>query len=1018
MNDNELIRCPNRPCPFKAKDVFSFRRHTCSFAKKLGRNFQINYSNYNQLQQVKGNMDTEIPVQTEVYSEEFGNAISNERKFNEMDNALQKAPDHVIQIATRLCSLSGDRKSEDNINDILKLISCNANISEQVAEYIPTVSKCKNLCGSNMTEKLESDIFQKVKVHGEMEDGETAYLYVKDVLKLLRRQVEVLESSEFQFELMDTEDDENKTHIMQSEYVAKIISEKRKSVMKSGDPSIMWRDGRCGAKSFAGLLQLFSDKTFATLKAGSFSAYALHICFLNVSRKARQFLIDNGYTLLGFLPTKSQNEKSNEATYEFTLENVEFEPLEDELKTMSDRDGRSKNMEILHEAMAQAIEPIAKLHLEGFTIITKECTWICHPILFSYCCDIPEAKDIFSIRHGINTNRPCVNCLCTSDKMKKLEVDKARTIDDTAHVRSEGVETERRADTKKEKMGKLKERSLGEYKSFLEVIYEKYSSFIVRDIYSIYTFECLHNLLLGISPLLKICLFKYLSSDFEVDTFKYGDTVRMKISSLKENLLRAGNSILSNIDEKYPMNGKRVDFSRQEYRTGINGLFLKTGVRGMLEGKDWKNIDMVFPFVAAFVDKMSGCRKGGLLTKVNVQYTEILHDVYYNFPAEGVTESDIMLLKQKITSFQKGCIKLFGESCKTGLHTLKFHMLHHLAENVEKYIDVTLMEGSPYEHFNLLIKKEYWGTSKRMKTVMDETASRIGHATTKMYENKVKSCHSERVPTKRMRATEAYLVSTGEVVPLRAILNYAENTEYAISGTREETVSMVPTIIKNLKKSHISKFLDLIKEEIKERNNGQMTYEMQWKTKLTIVKSGFVDGCKAPSLVDYDKERNIVKIRGVKEVTGMTHRIFATESFGSNETPKYSFVCMKGGSTEHPEYYFAKVILLLRIDFHNGQQQAEYAFVQYMKCTPPKDIIDKGLGCVCLRFETEDEIDYSLKPLPKEEDTITAGEWFGLEPVESIFGAIHVLRSNMHIPPFVGQVPWTHQRFYVNRFYH
>lgn len=37
-----------------------------------------------------------------------------------------------------------------------------------------------------------------------------------------------------------------------------------------------------------------------------------------------------------------------------------------------------------------------------------------------------------------------------------------------------------------------------------------------------------------------------------------------------------------------------------------------------------------------------------------------------------------------------------------------------------------------------------------------------------------------------------------------------------------------------------------------------------------------------------------------------------------------------------------------------------YAFIQYMECTPHLDKMDETLSCVCLRWSTDDEVEYTI----------------------------------------------------------
>lgn len=75
----------------------------------------------------------------------------------------------------------------------------------------------------------------------------------------------------------------------------------------------MWienSDGR--VKSLVALIQLFSDKPAKTLKSTASVAYHLNAVLVNVAARGRQWLIDNGPTLVGFLPASCTQKQLEE----------------------------------------------------------------------------------------------------------------------------------------------------------------------------------------------------------------------------------------------------------------------------------------------------------------------------------------------------------------------------------------------------------------------------------------------------------------------------------------------------------------------------------------------------------------------------------------------------------------------------------------------------------------------------------------------------------------------------------
>ena len=197
---------------------------------------------------------------------------------------------------------------------------------------------------------------------------------------------------------------------------------------------------------------------------------------------------------------------------------------------------------------------------------------------------------------------------------------------------------------------------------------------------------------------------------------------------------------------------------------------------------------------------------------------------------------------------------------------------------------------------------------------------------------------------------------------------------------------------------------------------------LDYGTTLTFVKSGYIHSFKIPTLKSFCKQSKKILYSPDDSARQTKKRIFATSRFGPTKKAVHSCIFMKGrdpGGSEE-EYWFAQIIALFRITsatstVQNDTFSQEYAFVKFFMCTPPKDEIDNILNCVCLRWETEDGIDHSSEEITGS-DTITAGEQYGVVPLKSICGTCDIIRSNYAIHPFTQELPWTHHRFYVNRF--
>ena len=298
-------------------------------------------------------------------------------------------------------------------------------------------------------------------------------------------------------------------------------------------------------------------------------------------------------------------------------------------------------MAVLHKAIGQILSTLAPYKEKGFQAHTRSKRTVrCHPVIVSYCCDLPEAKDVSGIRHGMKHQHPCIRCLSTPEEMKIRRTHEKRTIAGTYVVREEVAEIESTLETceppksqdfKKKKREKRRQRmediqnsldklSLSNWTSILESA-SKQSAMFTPNVYDIFTFEPLHNLSLGMSKMLKICFATYITSEKLI--VHPGTKQQKSGAQMKTSILRGCNSLLAAFQASHPIPGIQLDFAKKEGSSTLNGLFTEDGVKGMLEGKHWKGIDFAFPFVAANVDRWIGRETSCEQTKVHSLYTDV-----------------------------------------------------------------------------------------------------------------------------------------------------------------------------------------------------------------------------------------------------------------------------------------------------------------------------------------------------------------------------------------------------------
>lgn len=71
---------------------------------------------------------------------------------------------------------------------------------------------------------------------------------------------------------------------------------------------------------------------------------------------------------------------------------------------------------------------------------------------------------------------------------------------------------------------------------------------------------------------------------------------------IRAQVLRGSNILLSSIDSNGESLENAIDLSKQEGSNGGDGISTGTGLRGMLEGKNYRALGRVFSFVQACIN--------------------------------------------------------------------------------------------------------------------------------------------------------------------------------------------------------------------------------------------------------------------------------------------------------------------------------------------------------------------------------------------------------------------------------
>ena len=144
----------------------------------------------------------------------------------------------------------------------------------------------------------------------------------------------------------------------------------------------------------------------------------------------------------------------------------------------------------------------------------------------------------------------------------------------------------------------------------------------LNNMYNCLTFEMLHNFDLGISKLIKTFIYERLGCNI-LRTKLFCSAGDKMFKSVRTSILNGVNDMLRLIEQDSQIPDFHVDFSGKESGNRLNGLYKQDGLTGMLEAKNYRSIDTVFPFIATYIDRCCG-ELDAPITSICTQYIDIL----------------------------------------------------------------------------------------------------------------------------------------------------------------------------------------------------------------------------------------------------------------------------------------------------------------------------------------------------------------------------------------------------------
>ncbi len=892
-----------------------------------------------------------------------------------------------------------------------------------------------NQCRSNVLKQVYSELdgkgFQKVLIHDDSRNA--CVLYQRDIIDLLRAQISMCSESLFfcnRAEALHYLGETNvdamvNSHPMASKLGIEGHAAVMNAVQSSSEPNHIWYTNSI-AKSCPGFIQLYSDKSSTTLRASGFTFYPVHAVLLNFEESIRRRLIMSGKTILGYLPSKFLPfiSDANEGLRDAGLK-------------------RARRIPLLHKCLRRMIEKINQVFLQGFSVSTSDNVNLrVHPVVANYVADNQEIKDLTGVFHNTNGTRNCHRCLIMSCEMDKYSNEEPRTILKMKQLLDEHQEMYRKAslatkdeakELRKEGDTILKEFSMESYLPALFI--NPLCSTDLFDPYLIFSFDVLHNIHLGITKTLLLCLHELIKV----------------LSNRPTSILDKCNWFLREVEKCYKCTSLHVDFSSSGKDMHMNGLFTSDGLTGFLEGKNYRHLEKVLPFLGSITDRElhdGSPIVDASVSKLFVTYVEMLRVLFRCDTHKYWTSTELDKLKFSIKLFKDKAVKVLGPYQTSGLKIIKFHMLDHVIEDIKKLGSLSVASGNLFEFSHILFKDLYKTTSKRGHEALDVTVSRVEeHLTIDAITEKQKSLNissswqrsSDRKARKSSKTKEEAFNSdvTSLSTPYLTVpLNY-------FSEFISNKGSMPNLLPKKKQQDDIAEFYSNVGEDgfevlLSEINDiieskGWMNVPTS-SLNIEISSSAHSASIQVPTCEDLQFIDGLPHAHVRNSPYRFLYRIVSSRNYRNAIGLRQDAVILKNDScrNNNPEiqclwFGVVKSFISISLKIGNEQERASFAFVNYLEVCDQRDAVDKALGCINLRWERGSDDGVAVG---KKKKRLDPGKWFALTPIESILGVLPIVPTNNYNPldketkiarskkQFHSGVPWYDHLFYINRFYY
>lgn len=152
-------------------------------------------------------------------------------------------------------------------------------------------------------------------------------------------------------------------------------------------------------------------------------------------------------------------------------------------------------------------------------------------------------------------------------------------------------------------------------------------------------------------------------------------------------ILLAVDQMLTEVERESSLPVARLYFLHRRQSLQLN-CFLMMAVRGILEGKNYCPVDVIFTIVFTVFNSVTGCTEFPKVSRVHSMCCVFLsRDLYCNCE-QGWTREEVKAISAEMCEFKTEAFELSSSVCTSGSYTTKFSLLDYSVEGFRKIGDL------------------------------------------------------------------------------------------------------------------------------------------------------------------------------------------------------------------------------------------------------------------------------------------------------------------------------------------